>query len=226
MVMKVVSIIALLNLSLWGQVIYHNGFMYGFVHSPYTGKVWLDKNIGAQRVCLDSDDEACYGDLFQWGRNTDGHEKDTITMTKTQASKMSHLDYPFIIATKKNNRDWAKKIDKDGTKRQSHWSRIDGEGICPVGFRVPTIEELESETIDDGKVYDSKTAFQSFLKLPSSGYRSSDNSVLINRGERGYLWSSSINGFYAYNLHLSSEVAEVYTHNRADAMAVRCIRNK
>ena len=29
----------------------HNGVTYGFVTSPYTGKVWLDRNLGAARVC-------------------------------------------------------------------------------------------------------------------------------------------------------------------------------
>jgi hypothetical protein len=39
-------------------------------------RVWLDRNLGATAVCADADgngiagvgDEACYGDLYQWGR--------------------------------------------------------------------------------------------------------------------------------------------------------------
>ena len=55
------------------------------------------------------------------------------------------------------------------------------QGVCPVGFRVPTIDELKSETIDYAgvdntstgavKVIDGITAFQNFLKFPNVGIR-------------------------------------------------------
>ncbi len=37
------------------------------IKSPYTGKVWLDRNLGAKRVCAAYNDIYCYGELFQWG---------------------------------------------------------------------------------------------------------------------------------------------------------------
>jgi hypothetical protein len=54
-----------------------NGLTYALVTSPDTGKVWLDRNLGARQVCTSSTDEACYGDLYQWGRAKDGHESRT-----------------------------------------------------------------------------------------------------------------------------------------------------
>ena len=33
-----------------------------------TGKVWMDRNLGAGRVATSSTDTEAYGDLYQWGR--------------------------------------------------------------------------------------------------------------------------------------------------------------
>ncbi len=52
----------------------------GEVLSP-TGKVWMDKNLGATQVATSSTDAASYGSLYQWGRNTDGHESRTSATT-------------------------------------------------------------------------------------------------------------------------------------------------
>ena len=52
-----------------------NGLTYQSVFNPTTGRVWLDRNIGATQVASSSTDSAAYGDLFQWGRSADGHEK-------------------------------------------------------------------------------------------------------------------------------------------------------
>ena len=46
-----------------------------------TGQVWMDRNLGASRVATSSTDSAAYGDLYQWGRGTDGHEKRTSSTT-------------------------------------------------------------------------------------------------------------------------------------------------
>ena len=52
----------------------------GDVLSP-TGKIWMDKNLGATQVATSSTDAASYGSLYQWGRNTDGHESRTSAVT-------------------------------------------------------------------------------------------------------------------------------------------------
>ena len=49
------------------------GLPIGEVESS-TGKIWMDKNLGASRVAISSDDYLSYGNLYQWGRNSDGHE--------------------------------------------------------------------------------------------------------------------------------------------------------
>ncbi len=38
------------------------------VYNPATGKIWMDRNLGASRVAQSSIDEEAYGYLYQWGR--------------------------------------------------------------------------------------------------------------------------------------------------------------
>ena len=45
------------------------------VTNPTTGRVWMDRNLGATQVATSSTDEAGYGDLYQWGRRKDGHQR-------------------------------------------------------------------------------------------------------------------------------------------------------
>lgn len=45
-----------------------NGLEYKEVTSPKTGKVWLDRNIGAKRVATSMDDKESYGDYLNWDK--------------------------------------------------------------------------------------------------------------------------------------------------------------
>ena len=38
------------------------------------GKIWLQQNLGSPQVAFHINDEASYGDYFQWGRWDDGHQ--------------------------------------------------------------------------------------------------------------------------------------------------------
>lgn len=75
----------------------HNGTVYGMVASPYTGNIWLDRNLGATQVCTSFDDALCYGDYYQWGRNYDGHQDENSQTTNTQATDVNNIDSNFII---------------------------------------------------------------------------------------------------------------------------------
>ena len=54
-----------------------DGLTYETVLNPDTGRVWLDRNLGASQVADAKDDSDAYGDLYQWGRYRDGHEDRT-----------------------------------------------------------------------------------------------------------------------------------------------------
>lgn len=40
-----------------------------------TGRIWMDKNLGATRVATSPTDSASFGFYFQWGRGADGHQE-------------------------------------------------------------------------------------------------------------------------------------------------------
>jgi hypothetical protein len=44
-----------------------NGFKYKTVLSPNTGKIWLDRNLGAKQVATSSTDTDAYGTYYQFG---------------------------------------------------------------------------------------------------------------------------------------------------------------
>jgi hypothetical protein len=200
---------------------FHNEFVYGTVVSPYTGKVWLDRNLGASRVCIRPDDTSCYGDYYQWGRNYDGHQYYKSMITNTLATSISSAGSRFIAVADTMEFDW---LETSTDLRSINWSKTDGSTVCPVGFRVPTVDELVSETIDRG-VVDSKTAFHNFLKLPLSGYREGITGDFYSRGSWGHMWTSSIYAFGASAFYYGSNNAFTDLEFRSFGLSVRCIED-
>jgi uncharacterized protein (TIGR02145 family) len=203
------------------------GLVYETVTSHHTGRVWLDRNLGASQVCTALDDTACYGDYYQWGRNADGHESSTSSTTNTQATDIDNVGDSFIMS-QGSPYDWT-SIDSDGSLRQAKWSKIDGTSVCPVGYRVPTEAELKAETINAG-VSNSNTAFNSFLKLPSATYRFGHfTGGAVIQG--GYIWSSTPtnDNYSAYGSTLKFEIFSNVTSMtgmwRADGCSIRCIKD-
>jgi hypothetical protein len=37
------------------------------VQNPVTGRIWMDRNLGASRAATSPTDSEAYGDLYQWG---------------------------------------------------------------------------------------------------------------------------------------------------------------
>jgi hypothetical protein len=56
------------------------------VVNPATGVTWMDRNLGASRAATSSTDADAYGDLYQWGRAADGHQKRTSSTRTTLSS--------------------------------------------------------------------------------------------------------------------------------------------
>ncbi|MDF1875235.1 hypothetical protein JHD48_05780 [Sulfurimonas sp. SAG-AH-194-I05] len=187
------------------NTIEHNGLAYKTVLSPFTGKVWLDRNLGAKRVCTAVDDSSCYGDYYQWGRDADGHEK--------KRSK------GFIKGKKQNRYDWNESQDDTLWK-----GRNAKNNPCPKSFRIPSIDELYAETIQKG-IRNKGDAFMSFLKLPASGFKSKENGYLENRGRYTQLWSSNVEDIYAKYIYFDTKHFGVDSSSRANGNGVRCIKN-
>jgi len=82
-----------------------NGLTYQLVTNVTTGRVWLDRNLGATQVAESSTDSAAYGDLYQWGRSADGHQLRDSGTTAT----LSNSDTPGhgnFITTSSTPNDW------------------------------------------------------------------------------------------------------------------------
>ncbi len=205
------------------------GKTYGQVISPFTGKVWLDRNLGASQVCTALDDTECYGDYYQWGRGADGHEKRDSNTTSTQASDLNNTNTSFITSNNADGWDWT-TADGNGSLRAQEWSKTDGTSICPVGYRVPTIYELIAEIIDlndSNKVNSNTDAFNNFLKLPSAGLRYSNNGSFIDQGSVGYFWGIPVNG-YPLPPYLGFGPSRAWWDEdgfRTDGESVRCLRD-
>jgi hypothetical protein len=187
------------------------------VYNPKTGRTWMDRNLGASRVATSSTDEQAYGDLYQWGRNTDGHEKRTSQTTSTLSRSDTPGDGKFITISS-NPYDWRKP------RNNNLWQGVNGtNNPCPEGFRIPTAAEWEAECAS----WSSNTsvgAFTSPLKLPVAGSRGSITGSLVNVGSNGFYWSSSVSGAVAQNLYFYSSLATTLSNRRANGFSIRCIK--
>lgn len=63
-----------------------------------TGRVWMDRNLGAQRPSVNSKDFKAFGDLYQWGRPKDGHQirSSKLQQLKSKSNRPEHAN--FIIS--------------------------------------------------------------------------------------------------------------------------------
>ncbi|VVH62979.1 hypothetical protein BSPWISOX_899 [uncultured Gammaproteobacteria bacterium] len=198
------------------------GLSYTLITSPDTGRIWLDRNLGATRVATSSTDSAAYGYSYQWGRNDDGHESRTSGITTTRATTIApaHNNYIFNNITYY----WT-SADSNGALRAAAWADGGSNDICPVGFSVPTEAELAADTISatTTTIINKDTAFSSFLKIPVAGYRNTDN-VFNFVDAHIFLWTRSASGSISRYLTINSGV-NFYNSYRAYAMSVRCIKS-
>ena len=208
------------------------GKIYETVTSPDTGRVWLDRNLGATRVCTSSTDSSCYGHLYQWGRNDDGHELRTSSVTTTRASSLTPAITTFITNSVLPN-DWT-TADSSGSLRTAAWANAGVNDICPAGFSVPTEAELKADTIDatTTDITNATTAFSSFLKFPIGGYRkgASNSPPYELVGTYGFAWTRTVggsgSGYGDSSLFVWSNgpVASFLIASRAFGLSVRCIK--
>ena len=193
---------------------------YGTVVNPVTGKVWLDRNLGALQVATSSTDPFSFGDLYQWGRNADGHQKQTSSWTTSLADRY-FTDNSLFIKVITSPYNWL-------TSGETHmWSGVAAENNpCPSGFRVPTAAEWEQER-QTWTTNDAAGAFASLLKLPVAGFRGSDGGLPYDEGTLGCYWSSTVYvSNWSHYLRFQSDGAIVdNAPSRASGMSVRCIQD-
>ena len=188
------------------------------VVNPTTGKIWMDRNLGASQVATSSTDAAAYGDLYQWGRAADGHESRTSGTTEILATSDTPGHSDFII-TSSIPYDWR------NPQNDNLWQGVNGtNNPCPSGYRLPTEAEWEAERTSWSSD-DAAGAFASPLKLPVAGGRRSSNGSLSAVGSLGYYWSSTVSGTSASYLFFNSSDAFMLSGYRVSGNSVRCLKD-
>jgi uncharacterized protein (TIGR02145 family) len=189
------------------------------VRNPITGRVWMDRNLGASRAATSSTDEAAYGDLYQWGRFGDGHQcRNSATTTKLSSSNMPGHG-KFIFVSTNSNYDWR------FPQNDNLWQGVNGiNNPCPKGFRLPTYSEWEIER-KSWSNNSSAGAIQSTLKLPLGGNRGHISGSLFFVGSSGLYWSATVSGANTRYLAFDSSNASLYTNDRGTSFSVRCIQD-
>jgi len=181
------------------------------------GKVWMDRNLGATRVATRSSDTDAYGDLYQWGRLTDGHEKRNSSTIFSNA----YSDTPgnsYFLKVINSPYDW--RIPQNNNL----WQGVSGtNNPCPDGFRLPTETDWYYESLS-WSPNNREGAFASPLKLTVTGYRGSSNGT-IDMGSYGYYWSSTIFSTSSWYLVFTDNVSSFGNFSRAMGVSVRCIKD-
>ncbi|MEA3447186.1 MAG: FISUMP domain-containing protein [Bacteroidota bacterium] len=189
------------------------------VVNPTTGEIWMDRNLGASQVADSSTDVDAYGDLYQWGRGTDGHQIRTSVTTSTLATSDTPGHGDFIINSSSSPYDWR------SPQNDNLWQGVSGtNNPCPSGSRLPTEAELDAER-QSWSSNDAAGAFASPLKFPVAGARFGNNGSLGNTGSYGYYWSSTVGGTDARYLYFYSSDASMSSNRRAYGFSVRCIKD-
>jgi uncharacterized protein (TIGR02145 family) len=188
------------------------------VTNPTTGKIWMDRNLGASQVATSSTDAASYGDLYQWGRAADGHQIRTSGTTSTLSGTDTPGNTNFILAPN-SPYDWR------SPQNTNLWQGVNGvNNPCPTGFRIPTEAELDAERASWSS-QNLAGAYVSPLKLPAAGYRSNRSGSLNDVGIGGDYWSSTVGGTDSRHLDFNSSNANMFSYYRACGFSVRCIKD-
>ncbi len=188
------------------------------VFNPTTGKTWMDRNLGASRAAISSNDENAYGDLYQWGRRSDGHQCRDPFVTTTDLSDTDHPAHGSFIVAPNTPFDWR------SPPNTNLWQGINGvNNPCPIGYRLPTETEWEAER-SSWINNNASGAFASPLKLPAAGAHNNDGSISAG-GSNGFYWSSTVSTNFSRRLFFTGSSATMATNGRAFGNSLRCIKD-
>jgi hypothetical protein len=224
-------------------------FIYLAVTNTYTGETWLNHNLGAHYTNVNDaafdpgqqatarDDYKAYGSLFQWGRDSDGHEilnwisstdtdnTESLTTIYANTDTPGHDDFIMRQSFDYTAFDWR---DPSNNNR---WA-IGANNPCPTGYSLPTDTELNAERLSWVQAPISSTntstgAYASPLKLSSVG-KSNGTSLFgffYAAGLGCNYWSSTIASNLPQQLSANGSSSSVANGSKFDGASVRCIKD-
>lgn len=198
------------------------------VYNPTTGKIWMDRNLGASQVATSSTDFNAYGSLFQWGRAADGHQLITWTSATAGTAVNGNVSGPYnsdtpstvlFITVANSPYDWRTN------QNINLWQGLNGfNNPCPWGYRLPTVTEWSAE-LASWPSNNADGAYNSILKLTLAGLRSRDRGDVNYTGESASYSSSTVDGINSNILSITPTDAAIGISVRARGSSVRCIKD-
>ena len=186
-------------------------FSYRNTVKTATGRVWMDRNLGASQVATSATDALAYGDLYQWGRGSDGHESRSAGETNIVSTSDTPGNGNFINHASNRWRD---------PTNLNLWQGVNGiNNPCPSGFRLPTKTEWQAEIATW-----TGSGFDSPLKLPLGGHQHPILTTPWQVGGSGSYWTSTPNdGLHSWNLGLGATSKTMGIAQQGHGFSVRCI---
>jgi uncharacterized protein (TIGR02145 family) len=207
---------------------------YGIIFSAKTGRKWLDRNLGAPAVATASNDYSNYGDLFQWGRGADGHQRiqrngsndaDMLGINGI-TSNVAPFDYSsedvpghnkfIVVDGSVSPFDWRKP------QNDALWQGVNGvNNPCPAGWSVPTATEWMNE--DLGTI----TEAFSKLKITYGSRRGANSGNFFDSITGAYFWTSSLgetNPARSMQIVIGDAGTTKSQNLRGSGNSVRCIK--
>ena len=204
--------------------------VYGTVRAA-DGNIWLQQNLGSAQIAQASNDAAAYGDLYQWGRSTDGHQlrNSQLETTPLAVNNPTGLTTSSFITTSPRWWEQGSSDDKWEASSPAEVSATNGLNPCAVmlgqDWKIPT-EQQWMDVKEAESITNITSAFESNLKLVAGGTRNNSGDFDFV-GARALYWSSTIstsNLSYAKTYYISSAISNPSAgYYKQNGNSVRCI---
>ncbi len=223
-------------------------FFYGGKKVTYAtvraadGKIWLQQNLGADRVAYSGKDASAYGDLFQWGRWDDGHQirnSDTlraIRLSPNDPTALGNGTPHFYVGggTTANPAWWQNGQDNPDSWSGDAATATNGIDPCHMigpDWHMPSRTEwINVLTLEN--ITNQQLASQSNLKMPMAGFRSASNGSISSAGAAGNYWTATPDanspgiGSTGYMMSFDSGSASAtWSGHRGTGRSVRCVKD-
>jgi len=186
---------------------------------------YMNRLLGA----TSSSDTGLY---YQWGRSVPMQNAGDVTTIDATTAEKDNLtnaiqSEKFIIYNSLVSQDWYSSTAKQWDTRWTSTGAATGKSPfdpCPYGWRVPSTTSTNKplDCLDN-----SSNTQTDFLTSVLTGYRSNGDGSLGDVSTAGYVWMADANDKMATMLYYKGSVKDnADAFNRANALSVRCIKEK